>query len=119
MANERTTLPREAQVAYAELRKGVAGLGRAIAQAESAFRATERRIEADARQRIRELRREAKGQMSILEGRRREAARILRRLSRAAGGSWHDVKQAGDRTLADARSVADAVVARFRRALRT
>jgi hypothetical protein len=51
----------------------------------------ERSVEADARQRIRELQEEGRAQMRALEAKRREATQLLGRLSAAAGESWQDI----------------------------
>jgi hypothetical protein len=111
------TASREVRAARAEIAKGVDRLGRSAADVQVALRRAERAIEADARTRIRDLRKEARVQLAVLRKRRQEAARTLGRLSGAAGGSWRDVKKAADRTLTEARTLADSVIARFRRAV--
>jgi hypothetical protein len=93
-------------------------MARSVAEIQGALRRAERHIEADARARVRELRKEAQAQLALLRGQRREATRMLRRLSTAAGDSWGDVKKAADRTLADARTLAESMIERFRRAVR-
>jgi hypothetical protein len=118
MAKARATMSREARAARIEIEKGVDRVARSVAEIRVALRRAERKIEADARDRIRALRREAKAQVAVLRARRREATHTLRRLSTAAGDSWRDVKKAGDRTLTDARAVAESVIRRFRRAVR-
>jgi hypothetical protein len=55
--------------------------------------------------------------MRALEGKRREATRLLGRLSQAAGGSWGDITRGVLAIVADARRTAAAVVERFRGAL--
>ena len=118
-----TTMPtpgtrsREAKAAYGEIQKGLQQLTRSISDAQKGLRQAERRIEADARARIKELRKEATAQIATLRERQREAAGVLRKLSRAAGDSWHDVKEAGDRALSEARAAAATIVERFRSAL--
>ena len=118
MATRRPTMSREARAARAEIQKGVDRVARSVAQIRVALERAERRIEADARDRIRVLRREAKAQVAVLRARRREATLTLRRLSSAAGDSWRDVKKAADRTLDEARTTAESVITRFRGALR-
>ena len=118
MARARSSVPREARVAYGEVAKSLDRLAKSIAEIRTGLRRTERRIELDARVRIRALRAEARKQLSVLESRRRDTARTLRRLSVAAGGSWRDIKRAADTSLAEARTAAAAVVRHFRRALR-
>ncbi len=113
----RATIPPEAKAAYGELQKGLRQLTRSIADVQKGLRQAEHRIEADARVRIRELRKEARVQIAMLRERQREASGVLRRLSGAAGDSWRDIKDAGDRTLGEARAAASTIVERFRRAL--
>lgn len=117
MAKGRTKMPREIRAARVEIEKGVDQVARSVADIQRALRRAERGIEADARARIRDLRKEAKAQLAVVRERRREAARTLGRLSTAAGSSWRDVKKAADRTLKDARAVAESVIERFRRAV--
>ncbi len=118
MAKTRTVASREARAARVAVERGMAGVARSVREIEVAVRRAERKIEADARTRIRKLRKEAKAELAVLRARRREAARMVGRLSTAAGDSWRDVKHAADRALADARTLAEAVVDRFRSAVR-
>jgi hypothetical protein len=118
MAKARTVMSRDVRAARVEIEKGLDHVGRSVARIQHALRQAERRIETDARDRIRELRKDARAQLALVKARRREAARTLGRLSTAAGDSWRDVKKAADRTLTDARTVAESVIARFRRAVR-
>jgi hypothetical protein len=90
---------------------------RSLAQIQAALRSTERKIEKDARERIRQLRKEAKKQAAVARGHQREAQRIIQRLSIAGEESWGDMKRAAYRAVADARTVADSLRDRFRRAL--
>jgi septal ring factor EnvC (AmiA/AmiB activator) len=113
----RVTIPPEAKAAYGEMQKGLRQLARSIGDVQKSLRQAERRIEADARTRIKELRKEANAQIAMLRERQREASGVLRRLSGAAGDSWRDIKDAGDRTLGEARAAASAIVERFRHAL--
>jgi hypothetical protein len=118
MAKARVTMSREARKARAEIEKGVDRVARSVGEIRVALRRAERKIEADARDRVRELRKLATAELAVLRARRREAARMRGRLSKAAGGSWRDVKKAADRALTDARAVAESVIDRFRRAVR-
>lgn len=113
----RSKLPLEVRAAYTEIEGGVRSLGRSIAEIRFCLRKAERKIEADARARIRALRQEARAQLDNLRSREREASRTLERLAAAAGGSWREVKQSADAILADAGAVAASVVERFRTAL--
>ena len=110
-------MPPEVKDAYEQLHSGVKGLGKSIAEIQRDLRRAERKIEADARARITELRRDGRTQLAALESRRGEVTRTLRRLAAAAGGSWRDVKESADVALAEARSTAASVIERFRNAL--
>jgi hypothetical protein len=113
----RKALSREAQAAYAEVQQGVRDLEKSIGEVQRGLRRAEQKIEADARVRIRDLRKDAGAQLDVLKSKRREAARTLTSLSAAAGESWGDLKRSADSVLADAKATAALVVARFRSAL--
>lgn len=118
MAKSQQNLSPAARAAFRRVQKGVDALGTSIATIETNLRETERKIEAEARERIRRLRSDVRKQRAVIEDRRRQAERTLKRLSVAAGGSWRDVRKVADKTLGDARRVTKAVVRRFRKALR-
>ncbi len=107
----------EVKAAYAQVETGVRSLGKSIAEIQQGFRKAERKIEADARSRIRELRQEAKTQLAGLQSKQHEVAKTLRSLGKAAEGSWQDVKETADAVLAEAKTAAASVVERFRNAL--
>ena len=107
----------EAKAAYSELQKSVNDLGKTIAEIRRNARRAEQKIEADARLRIRALRKEARGQLAQLQSRQREASRTLESLSAAAGESWREIKHSADSVVADARAAAARVLERFRSAL--
>jgi ElaB/YqjD/DUF883 family membrane-anchored ribosome-binding protein len=111
-------LSREAKVAYSEIQKGLSQLKRSAAEIHRSLRKAEQRIEADARARIRDLRREARTQLGVVQSKRQEAARSLKSLSTAAGDSWQDIKESADSILSDARATVSSVVERFRSALK-
>lgn len=114
----KTAMSREARAAYTEVRTGVSKLEKLIAEIRRRAARTERRVETDARRQIRELRGEARAQMKALEARRREATRVLKKISVSAGESWQDAKRAADSILHEARTTAASVVDRFRRAVK-
>jgi hypothetical protein len=116
-APKRPALSGDAKAAYGEVQKGVNHLKRSIADARRGLRKAEQKIEADARARIRELRKEARVQLTALESRQREASRTLKTFSAAAGDSWREIKQSADSILADARATAMSVIERVRSAL--
>ena len=113
----RAAIPRERRVAYGEIKRGVQHLEKSIGEIQQGLRDAERQIEADARARIRALRKDARKQLTALRGRHREVARILDKVSSAAEGSWRQVKKAADSVLADAVNRAASVVKRLKRAL--
>lgn len=110
-------MPPEVKDAYKQLQHGVNGLGKSIVEIQRDLRKAERRIEADARARITELRQDARKQLAVLKSRRSEVTRTLKRLAAAAGESWRDIKHSADAGLADARAIAASVIERFRNAL--
>lgn len=112
-------IPHEARAAYGEIQQAVKHLETSIGEIQQGLRKAERKLEADARTRIRELRKDARAQLMVLKAKQREAARTLKRVSVAAGGSWTDVKKMVDSVLADVRATAAAAVKRFRTALGT
>ena len=93
-------MPPEVKDAYEQLHSGVKGLGKSIAEIQRDLRKAERKIAADARARITELRRDGRTQLGA-----------------AAGGSWRDIKESADVARAEARSTAASVIERFRNAL--
>ena len=115
----KTAMSREARAAYAEVQTGVNRLEKSIADIQRRAVRAERRVEADAQRQIRELRAQVRAQKKALEVRRREAARVLKRISVNAGESWRDAKRAADSILHEARTTAASVVDRFRHAVRT
>jgi hypothetical protein len=115
VVNRRTRGSRRIDAGRVDLQKGVDQLARSVEQIEISLRRAERRIAADAEDRVRKLRTEAGAQLVVLRGYEREAMRILIRLSSAANGSWGDLKRAADRALKDARKIAALIVKRCRR----
>ncbi len=113
----RAAMGREARAAYSEIDKGVKGLGKSIDEIKRGLIRAEKKIEADAKLRIRDLRKEANAQLKTLQGSQREAARTLKSLSAAAGESWQEIKISADGILSDARTTAASVVEKFRKAL--
>ena len=71
----RAAMSREARAAYGEIQQGVKHLEKSITEIQQGLRRAEHKIEADARARIRELRKDARAQLGILESKQREAAR--------------------------------------------
>jgi len=117
MPNRRAQSLRAARVGRVDVEKRVERLARSVAEIEVALRRAEARIEADARGRIQMLRKEAHEQLARLSDHQREATHLLWQLSTAAEGSWGDLKQAADRALTEALTVADSMLERFRRAV--
>jgi len=117
MATRRAKASRDVRAGRVDVQKAVHQLTRSIEHIELSLRHAERKIEADARDRVQNLRREARAQLAVLHGHQRKASRLLTRLSTAADSSWGDLKTAARRALNDARKVSDAMIARFRRAV--
>lgn len=110
-------MSREARAMYGEIQRGVRHLEKSIGEIQRGLRKAEQKLEADARVRIRELRKDTRTYLSALKAKRREAAGTLRRVSAAAGESWVDIKRTVDSVLAEARATAATAVDRFRNAL--
>jgi hypothetical protein len=110
----RSLMSREAKDAYGEIQAGVKSLERSIAEVQRGVRRAERKIQADAGTRIRQLRKEARAQLGVLQEKEREAERFMKKLTVAAGESWREIKEAADAILAEARSTAAGIVERFR-----
>lgn len=110
-------LTREARAMYAEIKRSVRHLETSIGEIQQELRRAERTLEADARARIAEVRKDARAHLRVLKSKKREAAGTLKRVSAAAGGSWTDIKRTVDSVLVDARATAAAAVKRFRSAL--
>jgi hypothetical protein len=108
---------KEAKIAYGEFAAGVRHLEKSIAEVQKGLVSAEKKIERDARKKVRELRKEARAQLGSLKSRQREAGRVLTRLSAVADESWKDIKKSGDSILRDARKSADLVIKRVRKAL--
>ena len=103
--------------AYREIKLGVQHLERSIGEIQKGLRDAERAIEADARQRIRALRKDATAELASLRRRHRDVARILDKLSAAAEGSWKQVTRSADAVLGDAVGTAASLVKRLNKAL--
>ncbi|MBM4245172.1 MAG: hypothetical protein FJ148_15380 [Deltaproteobacteria bacterium] len=116
-ASVRDTMSREAKAAYGEVQAGVKTLECAIEDVRRGLVKAEKQIEAEARQRVRELRKEAQAQLGVLKSRQRDVIRTLASLRTAADESWQDVKHSADSMLADARETATAIIERFRSAI--
>jgi len=105
----------EARAIYADVQKCVKQLDKSIGEVERGVRKAEHELAAAARVRIRELRKDARIQLSVLKAKQREAASTLTLVPPAPdGGAWADIKRTVDTVLADAQSTASAAVNRFR-----
>jgi hypothetical protein len=117
MPNQSARSSRAARVGRVDVEKRVEQLARLVAEIEVALRRAEGAIEAHARVRVQMLRKEANEQLALLRGHQREASHLLWQLSTAPAGSWGDLEQAADRALSEARTVANSMLERFRRAV--
>jgi hypothetical protein len=96
-----------------EMQKRAQRLARSVGEIEGGLRCTEERIEANARQRIRVLRKEVGEQLVLLRRHQGEAVRLLRRLASAPDASRGDLLQAARHALNESHGVVDALLARF------
>jgi hypothetical protein len=110
-------LSREARSAYGEIQSGVQGLQKAIVEIRKGANRAEKKIEADARRQISELRKEARIHLGKLERAQRDAKRRLGKLATAADESWVEIKDAANAALKDATKTADFVIRRIRKAI--
>lgn len=111
---KRSSVSPELKAAYGDLSRGVKSVEKLVAEVRKGLRAAEKKIEADARKRVNELRKMARAQMRIMQAKRLEAMKTLRALASSAGESWQDIKRSADAILAEARAAAESVVERFR-----
>jgi len=116
---KRAAIPKspEARAAYGEIQAGLRNLGKSIGEIQRGLRAAERQIQADARKRIAELRREGRAQLVALNLKGREVATTLKQASPLAETSWDDIKQSADAVLGDARAAATSFASRIRDAI--
>jgi len=116
---KRAAVPKspEARAAYGEIQAGLRNLGKSIGEIQRGLRAAERQIQADARKRIAELRREGRAQLGALHLKGREVASTLKQASPLAETSWDDIKQSADAVLGDARAAATSFASRIRDAI--
>jgi len=106
------------KAAYGDIKQGIKHVEKSIGEVQKGLRKAERAIEADAKMRIRQLRKEGKAQLAALKAKRKEASVLMKRLSGAAEGSWHDVRQSAEQVIADAKATAGGIADRIRTALR-
>ena len=116
-ARTQTVMSREAHAAYVEVKRCVRQLDKSVSEIQRGLRRTERQLAADARARIRGLRKDANMTLRALKVKQREAAATLTRVSNAAGGTWDDISRTVEAFVAEARAAATAAVDRFRTAL--
>lgn len=105
------------KAAYADIKQGIKHVEKSIGEVQKGLRKAEKAIEADARMRIRQLRKEGKTQLVALKSKRKEAARLIKNLSAAAEGSWSDIQRSAEQILADATATANGIADRIRAAL--
>lgn len=92
-------MSREARAACTAIQQGIKHLEQSIGEIERDLGKAEQKIEADARGRIRQLRKDAHTHVSVLKSKQREAATALKHVSTAASGSWEDIKHTVDLSL--------------------
>ena len=114
---KRKPLPPEVRAAYGEIKQSIGHLEKSISDINRGLRAAERKIEADARARARELRKHGRAQLATLKAKQRDASRMVKSLTTAAEVSWQEIKQSADAILADARGTAASIIDRLRSAV--
>ena len=114
---KKKSLSPEARAAYGEIKQGIGHLERSIGEINRGLRAAERKIEADARARVRELRSHGRAQLAVLKAKRRDAGNAVKSLTTAAEMSWQEIKLSADAILADARGTAASIIDRLRTAI--
>ena len=117
MLHRRPKSSRSARRDAIELENDVRRLAYSIAEIAAALRTAEAEIEADARGRIGRLREEAREQLAVLYGRYQNAMRLVSHLVMATEDSRGEIPEAAHRTVKEACTVANAMVARLRRAV--
>jgi hypothetical protein len=117
VTSQRVAAPRAEGAAQEQLERGVRDIEKVIAEVQRGLARAERRIETDARQRLRVLQKEGRAQMRALGAQRRKATRLRGRLSAAAGGSLEDIAKTAQAMVTAARTGAGAVIERFRNVL--
>jgi hypothetical protein len=106
-----------AKSAYGDIKQGIKHVEKSIGEVQKGLRKAEKAIEAEAKTRIRELRKEGKAQLSILQAKRKEATLLMKDLGSAAEDSWHAIQASAEQAFADARSTAGSIADRIRAAL--
>ena len=106
------------KAAFGQIKQGVKHVEKSIGEVQKGLRRAEKAIEADAKARVRALRKEANVQLAALKAKRREAVGLVKRLRVAAGDSWQDVRQSAEQVIADAKATAGGIADRIRTALR-
>jgi hypothetical protein len=117
MSDRRANKSEAVRSGAGDLENEVARLARSVAEIEVTLRNVEAEIEADACERIRTLRSEAMQQLAVLRSRHQGASRLVSQLVTAPEGSWSELQREAQRALTEARTVADAIIARLRRAV--
>lgn len=106
-----------AKAAYGDIKQGIKHVEKSIGEVQKGLRKAEKAIEADAKARIRELRKEGKAQLTVLKAKRKDATRLMKDLTSAAEDSWHTIQASAEQAFADARATAGTVADRIRAAL--
>jgi len=105
------------KAAYGDIKQGIRHVEKSIGEVQKGLRKAEKAIEADAKARIRELRKEGKVQLNALRTKRKEATRLMKDLSAAAEDSWHVIQKGAEQVFDDARAAAGTVADRIRAAI--
>ena len=117
MSDRRAQISETVRSGAGDLQNEVARLARSVAEIEVTLRSVEAEIEADACERIRTLRSQAKQQLAVLRSRHQRARRLVSQLLTAPESSWNELQREARRALTETRTVADAIIAHLRRAV--
>lgn len=105
------------KAAVGDIKQGIKSVEKSIGEVQKGLRKAEKAITADAKARIRELRKEGKAQLNALQAKRKQAGQLMKNLSAAAEDSWNEIRQSAEQVLADARTTGSNVAERLRSAL--
>lgn len=105
------------KVAVGDIKQGIKHVERSIGEVQKGLRKAEKAITADAKARIRELRKEGRAQLTSLQAKRKQAAQLMKNLSAAAEDSWNEIRQSADQVLTDAKATGSNIADRLRAAL--
>jgi hypothetical protein len=105
------------KAALGDIKMAIKHVEKSIGEVQKGLRKAEKAITADAKARIRELRKEGKAQLSTLQAKRKQAGQLMKNLSAAAEDSWNEIRQSAEQVLTDAKATGNSIADRLRAAL--